>query len=104
MEIFKDISGYEGEYQASNLGRIKSLERYINHWRGGKRIIKERILKHGKNNDGYLHLHLSCKVNNTFGIHRKTFSIHRLIAQTFISNPKNKPQINHKNGNSLKNG
>lgn len=80
-EIWKDIAGYEGLYQVSNLGNVKSLNY--------NRTKKERILIPGKNNSGYLLVMLS--KNGT----RKTFTIHRLAAQAFIENPKNLPEVNH---------
>ena len=78
-EIWKNIEGYEGLYQVSNLGRVKSL-----------RFGKERILKPGNNVQGYLHVIL---LKNG---ERKWCSIHRLVAQTFIPNPDNLSDINHK--------
>ena len=90
MEIWKDIKGYEGMYQASNLGQIKSLK-----------LKKEKILKQCKNEHGYLVVNL-CK-NGKW----KTCRVHRLIADTFIPNPENKPCVNHINGqkddNNIKN-
>lgn len=80
-EIWKDIKGYEGKYQVSNLGNVKSLN-YNN-------TGKERILIPGKQTSGYL-----CVVLSKNGIH-KTFTIHRLIAQTFINNTQNLPEVNH---------
>lgn len=53
-EVWRDIEGYEGLYQVSDQGRVKSLERKVRHWRGGERIQKERILKPGVTQDGYL--------------------------------------------------
>lgn len=78
MEIFKDIEGYD-DYQVSNLGRVKSL------WYG-----KERILKPRKNKTGYLQvgLHKNGKIKYDY--------IHRLVGKTFLDNPDNLPQINHK--------
>lgn len=80
-EIWKDIQGYEGLYQVSNLGRVKSL----NYNRSGK----ERILKYGTNTQGYLNVCLC--VNKQ----RKMFAVHRLVAETFIANINNLPQVNH---------
>ena len=80
-EVWKDIANYEGLYQISNLGNVKSL----NYLR--KRI--ERIRIPNKNNSGYLcvGLHKGGKTKNCL--------IHRLVAEYFIENPDNLPQVNH---------
>ena len=83
-EIWKDIKGYEGSYQISNLGRVKSLVRL--------HVKKEVILTNTCDSNGYKMTTLT--VN---GFELKT-SIHRLIAIAFIGNPHNKPQVNHING------
>lgn len=80
-EIWKDIVGFEGLYEVSDLGRVKSYYKKI-----------PIILKSKKDKYGYLTLSL-CKNKQ-----KKSFTIHRLVALSFISNPKNKPQVNHKNG------
>lgn len=80
MEIWKDIERYEGLYQISNWGRVKSLK-----------YGKERILKPLKNDKGYLSVRL-CKNSQ-----RKMYKIHRLVAEAFIPNPYNLPMVNHKN-------
>ena len=85
-EIWRDIEGYEGLYQISNKGRVKSLK-----WG------KERILKPGITGSGYLKV-LLCK-NRMI----KHIKIHRLVANAFIPNPENKPQVNHKDENKFNN-
>ena len=92
-EIWKDIEGYEGLYQVSNMGRVKSLERTV--WCGLNggcyRAIPERIIKPSKDNYGYL------VVNLWEDGKMKTYKVHRLVATAFIPNPNNLPVINHKN-------
>jgi hypothetical protein len=78
-EIWKDIKGYEGIYQISNLGRVKSLRR-------------SKILKTRKTYDNYE------RVNLNYNTVKKTYKIHRLVAQTFIDNTFNKQTVNHING------
>lgn len=88
-EIWKAIKDYEGKYEVSNLGRVKSLERKSRL----NRKIKERILAPREHTGGYLRVQLS----------RKDFYIHRLVAETFIPNPENKSQVNHIDGNKRNN-
>jgi hypothetical protein len=94
-EIWKDIIGYFGLYQISNLGNIKSLERY--RYNNLKYLQKEKHLSLIKNVYGYLQVNL-CKYGKI-----KIFKVHRLVACAFISNPENKPEINHKNGIKIDN-
>lgn len=79
-EIYKDIKGFEGLYQVSNMGNVKSLK-----WG------KEKILKPFLQRKGYYLIEI--RKDNV----SKTFAIHRLVAETFISNPDNLPQVNHIN-------
>ena len=87
-EEWKDIEGYEGMYQVSNLGNVKSL----NYRRTGK----ERILK-GRDVKGYLRVGLWKDGEN------KDYLIHRLVGQAFLENPNNLPILNHKDENKYNN-
>lgn len=91
MENWKDIEGYEGYYQVSDLGRVKSVERLVNHSVGHLRIVTEKILKEAVNVKGY---HIVAFQKNGL----KTFIVHRLVAIAFIPNTENKTQVNHING------
>lgn len=94
METWKDIDGYEGYYQVSDLGRVKSLPRKDRLGRNHK----GRTLKpFSDNNKGYL-----CVELHKFGV-GKTIKIHRLVAIAFIPNPFGKPQVNHGDGNKKNN-
>mgnify|MGYP004457772299 CR=1 FL=1 len=96
-EIWKDIKGYEGEYQVSSLGRVRSLDRYkYQKGRYGmmKRFYKGKILKADKDKDGYFIIKLR---------HKFFYKIHRLVAQTFLENLENKHTVNHKDGNKQNN-
>ena len=95
-EIWKDIPEYEGYYQASNLGRIKSLTR-IKYANGGSYMSKEIILKQATTKLRYKSVAL-CKN----GI-QKHYWVHRLIALTFLPNPNEWPDINHKDENPSNN-
>ena len=88
-EIWKPIKGYEELYEVSNYGRIRSFDRWCSH-RRGKQLKKGKILKLHKDTSGYLCVKL-CKNTNQY-----QFKVHRLVAQTFIPNPNNLPQVNHK--------
>lgn len=87
-EAWVDIKNYEGLYQISSLGEVKSLKRNTTH----ERILIPRI-----DRNGYLYVIL-CKNGIT-----KTKKIHRLVAENFIENPENKYSVNHKDGNKLNN-
>ena len=95
-EIWKPIAGYEGVYEVSNLGKVKSLKRKV--IRSGKSMfVHGGILKPNIINGGYEQIKLfkSGKA--------KMFLVHRLVAETFLPNPKKLPQVNHIDGNKLNN-
>ena len=93
-EFWKDIKGYEGYYQVSNLGRVKSLDRnvYCNRDDGHIRFQKGIVTKPSLAGIGYLQVHL-CKNGKCFHC-----LVHRLVLLAFIPNPKNKKTVNHLNG------
>ena len=97
-EVWRDIKGYEGLYQVSNYGRIKSLY----GWNGKEYIIRERILRPCKSRDKSSTYSRSI-VKLIKDQKRKNYKVHRLVAQAFIPNPENKPQVNHIDGNPLNN-
>lgn len=91
-EIWKDIEGFEGNYQASSFGNVKSLPRLKSCARGTF-MTKVKLLNPIKISKGYL----AVVLYNKDGI-KKMIKAHRLIAQVFIPNPDNKLQVNHING------
>lgn len=95
-EIWKDVVGYEGTYEVSSFGRVKSLARtvFVNkHYQP----IRERILAINMNTGKYSVVELSM-----FGKHKTTL-VHRLVAAAFIPNPNNLATINHIDGNKQNN-
>ena len=93
MEIWKDINNYEGLYQISNEGNVKSLDKSYNVGYGGIKHQEEIILKPTYVGNGYLHVCL-CKNGN-----KEYKRIHRLVAEAFIPNPNGYPTVNHKDEN-----
>lgn len=96
LEIWKDVPGYENFYQANPSGFIKSLSKPL-RIKKGFRVTKELIISNTDNGEGYFICSLS---KNTI---RKSILLHRLIALTFVPNPLNLPEVNHKDGNKLNN-
>ena len=95
VENWKDIKGFEGYYQISTLGRVKSLERYI-QCKNCIRYIPEKIRSLGK---CWLYPFVSLSKNGKVIVE----NVHRLVAEAFIPNPDNLPQVNHKDGNKFNN-
>lgn len=95
QEIWKDIEGYEGLYQVSNQGNVKSLETWdVNK---GCYVKREKLLKFDYHRRGYQIVTLTSKKK------RKRHQVHRLVAKAFIANPENLPQVNHKDENKQNN-
>ena len=97
MEIWKDIVGYEGMYQVSNMGRVRSLDRIIVYKDGRVWNCKGRILSIHDNGKGYKFVRLS-----KYGKPKQEY-IHRLVATAFIDNQDNLPEVNHKDENKENN-
>ena len=95
-KVWKPINEYDGYYEVSNFGEIKSLFRYVNV-KNGFRSVPEKILKPKIDKDGYLRVVLQKERK------QKHFLVHRIVAETFIDNPKNLPHVNHKNENKIDN-
>lgn len=96
-EIWKDVVGYEGLYQVSNLGRIKSVERIIVGKNGVTIPVKSKIKKPFDNGRGYLSVMLY-KGNKGYPMY-----VHRIVCEAFIPNPNNLPCVNHKDENKQNN-
>ena len=97
MELWKDVVGYENLYEVSNLGNIRSKERYVKYTKWKKenqyQLRKSKVIAKIKTKNGYIRVMLS---NN--GKHKQEL-LHRLVAQAFIPNPNNYEQVNHINCN-----
>lgn len=97
-EIWKDIKGYEGIYQVSNFGRVRSLDRTVADKRGRTLKIKGKILSPSVSpKGGYLGIAL-CKNGKSHSM-----KVHRLVAEAFIPNDNNLPCINHKDEDTSNN-
>jgi len=95
IDQWVDVKGYEGIYVINISGKVKSLTRYVgNRFKNSKSLVKEKFLNISVNG-GYPRV----------ALHKKGVTVwrrlHRLLAISFIPNPENKPQVNHKDGNKL---
>ena len=97
MEQWKEISGYEGYYEVSNYGNVRSIPHKVNTKSGKQRNSPGRVLAQKITKNGYKQVHLS-KGNES---HYK--SVHRLVASAFVPNPDRLPQVNHKDENKTNN-
>lgn len=96
-EVWRDIWSFEGSYQVSNFGNVRSLDRYIYHPRMGKIFRKGKMLKQSYASKGYKQVCLNDNGRTT------TFRVHRLVAMMFIENPDNLETVNHIDGNKENN-
>lgn len=90
-EVWKPIKGYEGKYEVSTFGRVRSVSRKITYKDGRVRIYKGKILKPETCKNGYLYVNLGRK--------GRAKTVHRLVAETFLPNPNSFPCVNHKDEN-----
>ena len=91
IEEWRPVVGYEGLYEVSNTGQVRSLDRFY------YRLHKGKVLSPTKDRYGYLTVTLNCNGKS------KTIKIHRLVAQAFLPNPDNLPQVNHKDEDKTNN-
>lgn len=95
MELWKAVSGFEGIYEISSYGRVKSLSRIIQKG-NNTAFLKEKMLKPSMNER---YCFVSLGKNHNF----RQYSLHRLVASAFIPNPNNLPEVNHIDGNKQNN-
>lgn len=96
-EIWRSIPGFDGLYEISSFGRVKSLSHSIVTNNGRVRTFSERIMKQGKMTSGYNFVVLTKNKKS------KNYSVHRLVAKTFIENTNDYMDVNHKDGNKQNN-
>ena len=96
VELWKQIPGYENYYEISHSGKVRSIERKVPFLKR-TRIVKSKIIQSRINNRGYEEVRLSKN-----GITSTKF-VHIITAKAFVSNPNNKPEVNHMDGNKINN-
>ena len=92
METWKTIKGFEGQYEISNIGNLRSVDRLVDHYKGGKRLCKGSNKNIRLNDKGYYRCNLKKDGK------RYDFTVHRLVAIAFLEKPFDKDIINHING------
>ena len=89
IEEWRPIEGYEGLYEVSSYGRVRSLDRYVKSKGESYRLHKGRVLSPIKDTGDYLKVDLCCNGKC------KTINVHKLVAEAFLPNPDNLPEVNH---------
>lgn len=97
MEEWKDIPRYEGHYQVSSHGRVRSLRRVVVYSNGKQRVYPSKVLVGSITWRGYRQVILCTPDNN------KTFPVHRLVADVFLKKDESRPHVNHKDGDKANN-
>lgn len=92
IEVWKDVKGYEGLYQVSNLGRVRSLDRIVSRNKRGSFLLRGKLASFYTDKDGYLGIGLTKNKKQT------SYRAHRIVTDVFVPNPHNKPEVNHING------
>jgi hypothetical protein len=90
-EVWKPVKGYEGIYEVSNLGRVRSLDRYVERKNGYILPCKGSLIMPIHHKSGYIYIGL------TKDGKKHNLKMHRIVAEAFIPNPHNLPEVNHKN-------
>lgn len=98
MEKWKPVVGYEGYYEVSNTGLVKSVDRIVHHSRTFERFQRGNLLNIRTNSTGHYSTVYLSKENK-----KKHAKVHRLVAEAFIPNPNNYPEVNHKDENKNNN-
>ena len=98
IEQWRTIKGFEGRYEISNLGRVRSLPRLVPHPRGSKKQFKGKIISLHPTSNGYLSAALYVD-----GTTRRNMNVQRMVAEAFIPNPDNLPEVEHKDKNRANN-
>lgn len=98
QEKWKPVHGYEGYYEVSNLGNVRGVDRVVKDKSGNTRLVRGRkIAKSTHYRNGYMSVMLSRDCE------QKRFTVHRLVAEAFVSNPHGYPEVNHKDENKENN-
>lgn len=94
---WRDVIGYEGAYQVSRCGQLKSMDRHVPHYRGGLKKLCAKPMRQVKRQNGYMGVTLYSEGK------QKNALVHRLVAMAFIENPSRHPQVNHKSADKADN-